>query len=403
MNEVRLQISSVDQSQNVRKQVLVELGAKNSTLEELLHYNDHPFIFDSLHFPLSFPLSSEAHIPTWESYLEETYMRGVFNTLREKLVQLHFPICKGISEGDAYRAVTRRGIPPETISEASGLNLKEPENIRLIIYNSLAGKIPVIIVENRQDFVSLIQALTQKNEPQPIPNSMGACMIAGYNNWDRIRKIRIQWEAESPFNRGEIRWQKKFKEIIPRKELYQDRFMILSTGYYSAIAPSELGLDDEEWKKLSLIIRLEHECTHYLTRRLFSSMQNNVYDELLADFMGIVSAIGKYRADWFLRFMGLEAYPHYRSGGRLENYRGNPPLSDEAFNILQTLVKNAAENLECFMRKNNHTAQSSIRHCAVTTLLSLSRLTLDELASIDAVDFLMNYYNVLEPLVSLSE
>lgn len=74
-------------------------------------------------------------------------------------------------------------------------------------------------------------------------------------------------------------------------------------------------------------------------------MRNNMRDELIADYQGIVAANGgRYRADWFLRFIGLEAFPEYRQGGRLQNYRGQPPLSDGAFKILQVLVKDAAEN-----------------------------------------------------------
>ncbi|MDT3702963.1 MAG: hypothetical protein ROZ36_07965 [Thermincola sp.] len=136
--------------------------------------------------------------------------------------------------------------------------------------------------------------------------------------------------------------------IDPQKELYQDKFIILSDGPYSAVPAESLGLSEEEWRRLSLIIRREHECTHYFTRRLFSAMRNNLLDELIADYMGIVSAVGSFRADWFLRFVGLEHYPQYRTGARLENYRGDPPLSDGAFKILWTLVKLAAERLEAY-------------------------------------------------------
>ena len=99
-------------------------------------------------------------------------------------------------------------------------------------------------------------------------------------------------------------------------------------------------------------IRLEHECTHYFTRRLFGSAKNHLLDELIADYRGIVAAIGQFRADWFLRFMGLENYPNYRACGRLGYYRGDPPLSEQAFGLLQTLVQRAAENVERFDREN---------------------------------------------------
>jgi hypothetical protein len=107
-------------------------------------------------------------------------------------------------------------------------------------------------------------------------------------------------------------------------------------------------VEEGEWREISLVLRRDHECAHYLTRRLFGSMRNNLLDELIADYTGMVGATGRFRAGWFLRFMGLEDFPHYRPGGRLDLYRGKPPLSDGAFRALQALVKRAAENLERF-------------------------------------------------------
>ena len=68
----------------------------------------------------------------------------------------------------------------------------------------------------------------------------------------------------------ETDWAEEFKQLIHRKELYQDRFIILSDGFYSNIPASEIGLSESEWRRLSLTIRLEHECTHYFTRRIFN-------------------------------------------------------------------------------------------------------------------------------------
>ena len=62
--------------------------------------------------------------------------------------------------------------------------------------------------------------------------------------------------------------------------------------------------------------------------------------------MGITAAAGRYRSDWFPRFMGLESFPAYRGGGRLQNYRGRPPLSEGAFGTLRALVRDIAENLQ---------------------------------------------------------
>jgi hypothetical protein len=357
--------------------VLNTFGAGASEIDELLDYNQNVFDRSSFKFPIQFPLISEPHLPVWGEYASKASAIGAFKTLQSVLVQLNFPIQQGISQSFAYRAATLRGIATEDFSEATGLILKHPDKLQLQIYLSLAGAIPVIFTSDREDFVSLVRALTKRNEPVPIPDSMGACMVAGYNNWDRIDRYRRQWQKHS-INKTESAWKEEWKRLIKNKELYQDKFIIVSGGFYSGVSAEELGLSESQWLSLSQTIRLEHECTHYFTRRLFGSMRNNLLDELIADYRGIVAALGYYRADWFLHFLGLESYPHYREGGRMQNYRGQPPLGDRAFTILQKLVKAAAENLERFDRALSSSPSDRNPEEAIA---ALSYLTLEELAS----------------------
>ncbi|HVG09669.1 MAG TPA: hypothetical protein VNM67_18355, partial [Thermoanaerobaculia bacterium] len=296
---------------------------------ELGRYLENPFDLGALGPGTVLPLPDEPFVATWERWAAEARQRGAFAVLSENLPQLRFPIREGISKTDAYRDATLRGASPE--ASAAGLELERPEVIELEIHPSPAGRIPVLLVRGRAEFVALVQALGKRNEPSPVPDSQGALMVAGFNNWARIRELR---------SRGE-----EITATTP-KELYQDRFILLSDGPYSAVPAADLGLGDEEWKELSLAIRRDHECAHYFTRRLFGSMRNHAHDELMADWAGLVAATGRFRADWFLRFLGLEDYPRYRAGGRLEIYRGD--LSDEAFSVLQGLVRVAALNLEAF-------------------------------------------------------
>jgi hypothetical protein len=135
---------------------------------------------------------------------------------------------------------------------------------------------------------------------------------------------------------------------------------------------------------MSLLIRRDHECTHYFTRRLFGSMRNNVLDELIADYAGLVAATGRFRAGWFLRFMGLEDFPRYRPGARLDIYRGKPPLSDGAFRVLQALVRSAAENLERFDAERGPRSPEE----TALTLTALASLRLEDLAAEGAADLL---------------
>lgn len=332
----------------IQAERLAGLGASPSEIEELLSYNQNLFALESLTPEVRFPLPDEPFVAFWEPLVEECRERGAFAVLREHLPQLCFPVREGISQTEAYQAATRRGVPPESLPEATGLELEHPEAIELALYASPAGRIPLLIARRRAEFAALIQALTRKNEPAVVPDSQGALMVSGYNNWGRIRELRQRWEDSDPSARETATWSEEFRRIQAQRELYQDRFILLSDGPYSAVPAAELGLKEEDWRELSLAVRRDHECAHYFTRRLFGSMRNNVLDELIADYMGMVAALGRFRADWFLRFIGLESFPLYRSGARLDIYRGQPPLSDGAFRVLHSLVKAAAENLERF-------------------------------------------------------
>ena len=355
---------------------LEALGASPAEAKELLAYNENVFDLGALTSEVRFPLPDEPFVAFWEDVEREARTRGAFAVLRERLPQLRFPIRAGISETEPYRAATRHGVPAETLPEATGLEIARPEAIEVVIHPSPAGRIPLLIARSRPEFVALIRALTKKNEPEPVPDAQGALMVSGYNNWSRVGELRRRWESLDPAARETATWGEELQRT-PR-ELYQDRFILLSDGPYSAVPAADLGLDETEWRQMSLVIRREHECAHYLTRRLFGSMRNNLLDELIADYAGLVAATGGFRADWFLRFVGLEEFPRYRPGGRLDLYRGKPPLSDGAFRVLQALVKSAACNLERFRGP---------REMALT-IATLASLRLEDLASEGAEELL---------------
>ena len=373
---------------------LAGLGASPAEIEELLAYNENLFDLKALNPEVRFPLPDEPYVAFWEPLVEESQSRGAFATLRDHLPQLRFPIREGISRTEPYLAATRRGIPAETLPEATGLELEHPEAVELVLYASPAGRIPLLIARRREEFVALIRALTRRNEPEPIPHAQGALMVSGYNNWSRIGELRRLWENQDPSLRGTATWAEEFQRIRERRELYQDRFILLSDGPYSAVPAADLGLRADEWREISLAIRRDHECAHYFTRRLFGSMRNNVLDELIADYTGMVAAVGKFRADWFLRFVGLEDFPRYRPGARLDIYRGKPPLSEGAFRILHRLVKAAAENLERFDAGLSAGARTMQDQGLLISVLASLRL--EDLASPAAQELLAGTVTALE-------
>ena len=298
-------------------------------------------------------------------------------SLRRRLVQLAFPVEEGISQTEAYRAATRRGEAP---ADGPGPELVNPGGIELVLHPTVAGRVPLLIAADRRDFVTLVRVFSERNEPAPVPDSMGACIVTGLNNWDRVASYRRAFEAANP-DAGEQGWLQEFRErLVPQKALYQDRFIILSRGAYSAVPAGDAGFAEDEWARLSLAIREEHECTHYFTCRVFGSMRNNLLDEIIADFAGLMATQGRYDGNLALRFFGLENHPQYREGGRLQSYLGKPPLSPAAVVVLRELVARAVRNIEAFVRIHEalRTADGTAR-----MVVALTAMTLEELASPD--------------------
>jgi hypothetical protein len=357
-----------------RTQVLAGLGARSDVIDELLAYDPHGLGDGTIPPDRTFPLDDEPFVETWRLYAREAATSGL-QSLADRLVQLSFPVEAGISDTDEYRSATRAGTPRSCPSSGGGLTLVRPEECIVLVHSTWAGAIPVIRTGCREDFVSLVRAFTARNEPVPVPLSQGASIVAGYNNWHRVRQLRERWTIAHPGASFSLRGIAEFKEQ------YQDRFIILSDGWYSGVPPSPLGLTEPEWRQLSLTIRLEHECAHYWTKRVHASMRNCVLDEIIADCCGIVAACGQVRADWLLLFLGLES-DGLAENGRLHNYRGRPRLSDAAFAIVQRLVRNAAAELDTFGRRYGE--ELSGQRGLLLILLTLSGLTLEQIASGDA-------------------
>lgn len=350
---------------------------EDDLIDELLAYTENSFFRKNKKFEYQ-NLEDEPQVATWGRYIEEAKSIGVFRTLKKYLVQFQFPIQENISQSESYKNATLKGISTTNMPLATGLILQEPNKLKLSLYPSLAGKIPVIIANNRFDFKAIVRSLTYRNEPKPMPDSMGAAMIQGLNNWNRLREAL----RSAPQ-----------KAVLANKALYQDRMIVLSRIPYSNVSAKAMNLPEEDWLDKSLSIRLEHECAHYFTLRYFGKMSNNMHDEIIADYMGICSVLPQFNAQWFLRFIGLDQYPMLRKDGRIKNYLGNPPISEKAFKLLQIIVKQAAENIERFDRKLGKSVDDQDRRCR---MISLCNLNLTEMASNDGFILLCEAYNTFQ-------
>ena len=354
--------------ESFRTKILKEFGASDNDIPELLEYNQNRFNPRKPISLSSLPLKDEPFIDAWQKYARKTKFSGVFKVLKEVFIQLNFPIQKDISKTAAYLKATQQGVLDKE-KQTEGIQLNNPEDIKLSIQQTHAGKIPIITIPDREDCLNIIRAISAKNEPVEIPDDFGASIFSGYNNWNRIWAYKQNFLNSNPPSL----WHAEFEKLVEQKHLYQDKFIILSCNYYSNVTPETLGLESSKWEELSTIIRREHECTHYFSKRIFGSMQNNIFDEIIADYAGITAAIGEFRADWFLTFMGLENYPEYTKSGRLEVYKGN--LSGNAFKVLQKIIVEAAKNLEDFSKE--HKSKNEV----LKLIFALTKLTLEELAN----------------------
>ena len=168
------------------------------------------------------------------------------------------------------------------ISSKRPVDFKQPECVKIEIYESIAGRIPIITIGNDDDFEQFIVNVAYGGVRPDNIQQQGASFLAGKKN----------------------------------------RFIVLSEKPYSNISAGWMQLSDSDWRKKSMILRRAHECTHYYTRRYYGNADNNLHDELMADFFGLYAAFKEYKAKWFLHFMGVDGE---NKNGRLSLYVKNLP------------------------------------------------------------------------------
>jgi hypothetical protein len=125
-----------------RMDLLASYGATGSEIEELLAYDRNAFDEHRTDAPPVLPLPAESHVAAWERYALEAAEAGAFAALQRRLIQLRFPIREVISQTEAYRAATLRGAPTEGMTEASGLVLARPHELRLIVHSHTRRYLP---------------------------------------------------------------------------------------------------------------------------------------------------------------------------------------------------------------------------------------------------------------------
>ena len=253
-----------------------------------------------------------------EEYLTNHFLSKGFQPPENEGSAFWASVLRRAEEKDAATAINEFLLAgrPLTFSDAAG--------IEICLYQASAGQIPVITLSDAGDFEALVTNLVYKGVRPANISSTGSSFVFG-------KKMRL---------------------------------IILSKKPYSNVSAGTMGLSEEEWKEKSMIIRREHECTHFFTKVRYGCAQNHLHDELIADFCGIYEAFGEYKAEYFEYFMGIRG----SEGSRLSYYIKD--VSPAVFSALKEVAVKAARSLEAWSKSEEFSRMSKEerieRMCAMT-------------------------------------
>jgi len=255
-------------------------------------------------------------------------MDSVLRLLAETYPQLY--LTPGEEGAALYRGIVGRGedAPARSLDHFRG----SPRD-SVTTETTPAGEVQIVTLGDRQDFELFLQIMGNRCLPEEIPATQGASILDGVINWPKIRKHEEEYLAAGG-DPGTV--MEEFKRFTSNPRNYRDALIVLSTGPYSAVRAEETGLGEEAWLDASYRIRKAHECTHFICRRLYPDRINAIWDELVADAVGLYAAFGRYDLRLAERFLGVG--PEGYTGGRLENYAGDADLNELSKKVHRTLL-----------------------------------------------------------------
>jgi len=192
-----------------------------------------------------------------------------------------------------------------TSSAAFDLLFNRPDQIRLSLFETGAGAVPLVEVGARSDFLLLIGRLTRRGSV-PVGDSMGSCFVGGIVN----RRRRASFDLLSA---------QGLLPISALPSLCHDRAILIWTGGgYAGLDASELGLPEVDWLAKSALWRRIHEGCHHVVRRNFPGHSFGLRDEIIADFDGLWQSCGSPDLHTLSLALGLEEGAS--SAGRIAGY-----------------------------------------------------------------------------------
>jgi hypothetical protein len=228
------------------------------------------------------PIPAEPRQLWWERWLADRDPANCWDDLRRHLPQLLLQPGIDIHSSDAYQRLVIRGEPANAEDLKRAPVLRDPSGTTLTMAQHPTGAVPVLTFRNHEDFVLAVRCLAQRCEAVPLQPTVHAQAVSGLIHWGLIRALGVRARCQ---------------------------ILLLHRAPYASLSvetiPGEPSL--ERWLDLSQTWRLEHELTHIACRRLAGEMRINLYDEIVADAMGMTAALGHFDAGLFRRGLGLSS------------------------------------------------------------------------------------------------
>lgn len=246
---------------------------------------------------------------------------------------------QGISKTEDYKNIVLRGTFPDNLSFPMETSGKE----ELINVETPIGSIECLYLPDREVFERFVTCLAYKCEPTVMPKTTGAIYISGLNCWRKILNHKQDYLKDHK----EEEWDEEFDRFTSNKENYKGIVLLISKGYYSAVKPELVGIDEDIWINKSKDIRIYHELTHAISSKLYPDHKQAIRDEVIADSIGVLYAFKEYRKDIIKKCLGTEV-DSYRFGGRLENYTDDP---QEEYQYVNDLIEKIDEYISAYPGK----------------------------------------------------
>ena len=269
------------------------------------------------------PIPAEPRQLWWERWLADRDPANCWDDLRRHLPQLLLQPGIDIHSSDAYQRLVIRGEPANAEDLKRAPVLRDPSGTTLTMAQHPTGAVPVLSFRNQEDFMLAVRCLAHRCEAVPLQPTVHAQAVSGLIHWGLIRALGVRARCQ---------------------------ILLLHRAPYASLSeetiPGEPSL--ERWLDLSQTWRLEHELTHIACRRLVGEMRINLYDEIVADAMGMTAALGHFDADLFRRGLGLsiEGVPNTEARAHVYVSTLEPNQHHQAFQLtlqrageLETLQK----------------------------------------------------------------